>query len=183
MKKQKWWSGIGLRERLSTRQAISIGHILGPEIAPYLQEKFQSMDDKCTGKNTVHPLIEPFVLKINVRNMDTLSCFSLPYLIPPIGNVWNKPNNHIYPYGGRLTTVGPMQLGPIAYRGSLEIVPTRLEIVQLLLDRGADVNLAGGNYGTALGAAAVAYEGNLEIVKSILDRGADINITNVFGNT
>ena len=76
-----------------------------------------------------------------------------------------------------------MQLGPIAYRGSLEIVPTRLEIVQLLLDRGADVNLAGGNYGTALGAAAVAYEGNLEIVKSILDRGADINITNVFGNT
>ena len=53
----------------------------------------------------------------------------------------------------------------------------KLEIVTLLLDRGADVNITfdGGHYGTALGAAA--YGGELEIVTLLLDRGADVNIT------
>ena len=47
-------------------------------------------------------------------------------------------------------------------------------IVELLLDRGADINIIGGNYGTALGAAANG--GNQEILELLLDRGADINI-------
>jgi len=48
-----------------------------------------------------------------------------------------------------------------------------LEIISLLLDRGADINAIGGDYGTALGAATST--GNKEIVSLLLDRGADIN--------
>ena len=48
-------------------------------------------------------------------------------------------------------------------------------IIKLLLDRGADVNLPGGVYGSALGAAA--YRGKLENVTLLLDRGADVNLT------
>ncbi|RPB27787.1 ankyrin, partial [Terfezia boudieri ATCC MYA-4762] len=48
-------------------------------------------------------------------------------------------------------------------------------IVTLLLDQGADVNITGGDYGTALGAAA--HSGNLDIVTFLLNRGADINLT------
>jgi len=43
----------------------------------------------------------------------------------------------------------------------------------LLLDRGADINAVGGDYGTALGAAA--FTGEEKIVSLLLDRGADIN--------
>jgi ankyrin repeat protein len=50
----------------------------------------------------------------------------------------------------------------------------RSEKVKLLLDRGADVNIQGGEYGNALQAAA--YHGSPEIVKLLLDRGADVNI-------
>ncbi|KAF8417576.1 hypothetical protein EV426DRAFT_699665 [Tirmania nivea] len=50
------------------------------------------------------------------------------------------------------------------------------KITQLLLDRGADVNLTGGHYnGTALGVAALS--GSQEIVTLLLDRGADVNLT------
>ena len=59
-----------------------------------------------------------------------------------------------------------------------------MEIVKLLLDRGADVNApAGGHYGTALYAAACVYrdttihEDSLEIVQRLLDSGADVNAT------
>ncbi|KAF8451222.1 hypothetical protein BGX38DRAFT_1269487 [Terfezia claveryi] len=52
----------------------------------------------------------------------------------------------------------------------------KLEMVTLLLDRGADINLtSGGTYGTALCAAAAW--GKLEMVTLLLDRGADINLT------
>ncbi|THW55950.1 hypothetical protein D6D19_10657, partial [Aureobasidium pullulans] len=47
------------------------------------------------------------------------------------------------------------------------------EIVQLLLDRGADVNAPGGCYNNALYAAS-AY-GHDEIVQMLLDKGADVN--------
>ncbi|KAL9096722.1 MAG: hypothetical protein Q9165_001210 [Trypethelium subeluteriae] len=47
-----------------------------------------------------------------------------------------------------------------------------IEIVKLLLDRGADVN-AQGNYSNALQAASGG--GYIEIVKLLLDRGADVN--------
>ena len=47
------------------------------------------------------------------------------------------------------------------------------DMVKLLLDKGADVNLQGGYYGNALQSAS--HKGNLEIVKSLLDKGADVN--------
>ncbi|KAF8418001.1 ankyrin repeat-containing domain protein, partial [Terfezia claveryi] len=50
----------------------------------------------------------------------------------------------------------------------------RLDIVTLLLERGADINLAAGYYGTAL--CAAASQSKLEIVSLLLDRGADINV-------
>ncbi|KAF8417649.1 ankyrin repeat-containing domain protein [Tirmania nivea] len=51
----------------------------------------------------------------------------------------------------------------------------KFHIVTLVLDRGADVNLSGGHYGSALGAAA--NKGSLEIVTLLLDRGADVNLS------
>ena len=47
------------------------------------------------------------------------------------------------------------------------------EIVQLLLERGADVNAKGGLYGNALQAAS--SNGHKEIVQLLLERGADVN--------
>ncbi|RPB21866.1 hypothetical protein L211DRAFT_789750, partial [Terfezia boudieri ATCC MYA-4762] len=50
-----------------------------------------------------------------------------------------------------------------------------LEIVTFLLDQGADVNVTGGRYGSALCAAVI--DGNLEIATLLLDQGADVNVT------
>jgi len=47
-------------------------------------------------------------------------------------------------------------------------------IVSLLLDRGADINIVGRNYGSALSGAT--YSGNEAIVSLLLNRGADIDI-------
>ncbi|KAK2046156.1 hypothetical protein LZ31DRAFT_462908, partial [Colletotrichum somersetense] len=47
----------------------------------------------------------------------------------------------------------------------------RNKIVQILLDHGADVNMQGGEYGNALGAASV--KGHDKIVQMLLDHGAD----------
>ncbi|KAJ5781180.1 hypothetical protein N7457_006340 [Penicillium paradoxum] len=47
-------------------------------------------------------------------------------------------------------------------------------IVQMLLDKGADVNVQGGKYGTALQAAA-RIKDNTSIVQMLLDKGADVN--------
>jgi len=47
------------------------------------------------------------------------------------------------------------------------------EIVRLLLDKGADVNAQGGEYGNALQAAA--SNGHEGIVRLLLDEGADVN--------
>jgi len=54
---------------------------------------------------------------------------------------------------------------------SLAEVP---ELIETLLHRGADVNFIGGDFGTALAAAAVG--GSLEVVKLLLDRGANVNL-------
>ncbi|KAJ8131087.1 hypothetical protein O1611_g2540 [Lasiodiplodia mahajangana] len=45
--------------------------------------------------------------------------------------------------------------------------------VQLLLDKGADVNTQGGHYGNALQAAS--FRGHETIVRILLDKGADVN--------
>jgi ankyrin repeat protein len=47
------------------------------------------------------------------------------------------------------------------------------EVVQLLLDKGADVNAQGGEYGNALQAAS--WGGHKEVVQQLLDKGADVN--------
>jgi ankyrin repeat protein len=43
----------------------------------------------------------------------------------------------------------------------------------MLLDKGADVNAQGGDYGNALQAAL--SEGHEQVVKMLLDKGADVN--------
>ena len=50
----------------------------------------------------------------------------------------------------------------------------RKDIMSLLLDRGANINAVGGDYGTAL--ASAAYRGYQEAVSLLLDRGANINL-------
>jgi ankyrin repeat protein len=47
------------------------------------------------------------------------------------------------------------------------------KIVELLLDKGADVNAQGGEYGNALQAASLG--GHDKIVELLLDKGADVN--------
>jgi uncharacterized protein len=56
----------------------------------------------------------------------------------------------------------------------------RLDAVRLLLDRGADPNLAAAIDGSALIHAAA--EGHVDIVSLLLDRGASIDQTAKFGN-
>ena len=46
-------------------------------------------------------------------------------------------------------------------------------MVQILLDKGADVNAQGGEYGNALQAAL--YRGDDKVVQILLDKGADVN--------
>jgi ankyrin repeat protein len=50
-----------------------------------------------------------------------------------------------------------------------------VELVTLLLDRGANVNAQGGKYSTALQAAAASKRGSVEKVRLLLDRGANVN--------
>jgi len=57
-------------------------------------------------------------------------------------------------------------LGAAAYQGMIEII-------SILLDRGADVNITCGEYGSALGAAAAS--GERDTVSLPLNRGANVN--------
>ena len=57
-----------------------------------------------------------------------------------------------------------------------------IEYIELLLDKGADVNAVGGVYGTALQAAAASRWGSVKKVQLLLDRGADVNaVGGVYG--
>ena len=47
-------------------------------------------------------------------------------------------------------------------------------IVQLLLDKGAEVNVQGGEYSNALQAALIG--GYKKIVQLLLDKGAEVNV-------
>jgi ankyrin repeat protein len=47
-------------------------------------------------------------------------------------------------------------------------------LIDAMLDRGAEINSEGGLYGTAL--SATAYRGNFQTVKYLLSRGADVNV-------
>ncbi|EUC49462.1 hypothetical protein COCMIDRAFT_64937, partial [Bipolaris oryzae ATCC 44560] len=50
---------------------------------------------------------------------------------------------------------------------------SRKELLQFMLDAGADINAQGGPYGNALQAAT--HTSKVEIVKVLLDAGADVN--------
>jgi ankyrin repeat protein len=58
-------------------------------------------------------------------------------------------------------------LGAAAYEG-------HLEVVRLLLDQGATLNIPSTRYGSVLGAAA--YGGHLAVVSLLLEKGLDVNI-------
>ncbi|RPB14650.1 hypothetical protein P167DRAFT_604081 [Morchella conica CCBAS932] len=53
-------------------------------------------------------------------------------------------------------------------------------VTYILLERGADVNAQGGEYGNAL--LAAAYGGHEKIVQMLLDGGADVNAQGGYGN-
>ncbi len=55
------------------------------------------------------------------------------------------------------------------------------EVVKLLLDKGADVNVVAGGWFTALMLAASS--GHKGIVKLLLDKGADVNVADSIGHT
>jgi len=56
-----------------------------------------------------------------------------------------------------------------------------MAIVQLLLDKGADTNAQGGDYGNALEAASNI--GNVAIVQLLLSKGANVNAQGgLYGN-
>jgi ankyrin repeat protein len=54
-------------------------------------------------------------------------------------------------------------------------------VTRLLLDKGAEVNAQGGDYGNALQAAS--YRGHEQVVKTLLDKGAEVNAQGgLYGN-
>ncbi|RMZ87128.1 hypothetical protein DV736_g5644, partial [Chaetothyriales sp. CBS 134916] len=53
-------------------------------------------------------------------------------------------------------------------------------VVQMLLEKGADVNAQGGEYGNALQAAS--YRGHETVVQMLLEKGADVNTRGYYGN-
>ena len=58
-----------------------------------------------------------------------------------------------------------------------------MEVVRLLLDKGANVNIQGGEYGSALQAAATSWRDSVEVVWLLLDKGASVNIQGgTYGN-
>ncbi|KAJ7735413.1 ankyrin repeat-containing domain protein [Mycena maculata] len=54
-------------------------------------------------------------------------------------------------------------------------------VVQFLLEKGANVNVQGGTYGTAL--QAVSYTGHERVVQLLLEKGADVNVQGGFYGT
>ncbi|RYP70487.1 hypothetical protein DL771_005424 [Monosporascus sp. 5C6A] len=62
------------------------------------------------------------------------------------------------------------------YKGALWAASAKgnEKMVKLLLDRGADVNVQGGNYGYVLQAAL--YSGNEKVVQLLLNKGAEFNV-------
>ena len=60
------------------------------------------------------------------------------------------------------------------YESNAGIYESNMKILELLLDRGADVNMQGGQYGSPLQAASVF--GSVRAIKLLLQRGASVDI-------
>ena len=69
-----------------------------------------------------------------------------------------------------------MSIGDEAGRMSLYLAARKghIEVLKLLLDKGADISVANADGWTPLNAAASS--GHLEVVKLLLDQGADISV-------
>ncbi len=92
-------------------------------------------------------------------NSEKLESTTIPALPPaPASNVSKKINAQGGRYGNALQAA--------SYRG-------HEKVMQMLLDKGADVKAQGGRYGNALQAAS--YGGHEKVMQMLLDKGADVN--------
>ncbi|RDW58861.1 hypothetical protein BP6252_13337 [Coleophoma cylindrospora] len=66
---------------------------------------------------------------------------------------------------------------PSKYRNPLQAAASsgNEPVVRLLLEKGAEVNAQGGQYGNALQAAAAAFGDNEAVVRLLLEKGAEVN--------
>ena len=83
---------------------------------------------------------------------------------------------------GHLETVSALLAGGVNVKGNTAVVlATRLEVLKMLLDHGADVNTKEAGGRTALMPAT--WQGDVDRVKLLLDRGADVNAKDGNGKT
>ncbi|KAM0265401.1 hypothetical protein ACHAQJ_000243 [Trichoderma viride] len=70
-----------------------------------------------------------------------------------------------------------LQAGQFANALQMASSEGRIEMVQLLLDHGAEVNAQGGYHGTALNAVCDSFSGTdpIHVVRLLLEHGADVN--------
>ena len=84
--------------------------------------------------------------------------------------------------GGHLETVSALLAGGAnANDNTAVILATRLDVLKLLLDHGADVNIKQGGGYTALTSAT--WSGDVARAKLLLERGADVNAKDQSGRT
>ncbi|KAK4207229.1 ankyrin repeat-containing domain protein [Rhypophila decipiens] len=78
-----------------------------------------------------------------------------------------------YHQQGRDAEAEPMKIKVLELRREAASSGGHEEMVQMLLDKGAEVNAQGGDYGNALQAASSG--GHWKIVQMLLDKGAEVN--------
>ncbi|KAL5364805.1 hypothetical protein BJX96DRAFT_168590 [Aspergillus floccosus] len=154
------------------------------------------------GKNTIEPLVsklfkdemKAFATWIGLHDMDRPWVIKVDY-DPPITDI-ASPLYYAALLGleflldsilaidmgySRVTEIVNAQGGHFGSALQAAAYKAHEKVVQMLLDRSADVNAQGGHFGNALQAAA--YEAHERVVQMLLDRGADVNAQGgSFGN-